>query len=89
MDNQSLPSPQQVRPQVNGVIISVNMAIAEVEMDSEASPNLYEILTSPDDPSVVIEVYAQSKDKTSCSILSDPKKLYRGMRIIGDRKSVV
>lgn len=86
MANIQLPSEQTVRPPVNGVIISVNMAIAEVEIDSETSPTLYEILTSPDDPSVVIEVYAQSKGKTSCSILSDPKKLYRGMRIVGTGK---
>ena len=67
----------------SGVITSVNMAIAEVELDSDVAPGLYEILVSPEDPSVSLEVYAQSRGKISCSILSDPKKLYRGMRIVG------
>jgi F-type H+-transporting ATPase subunit beta len=66
-----------------GVIVSVNMAIAEVEPDSEVAPSLQEILTSVEDPSVVLEVYAQTKGRISCSILSDPKKIYRGMQIVG------
>lgn len=66
-----------------GVIVSVNMAIAEVEPDSEVAPSLHEILTSVEDPSVVLEVYAQTKGRISCSILSDPKKIYRGMQIVG------
>jgi F-type H+-transporting ATPase subunit beta len=76
-------SPPPAKKLLSGVIISINMAIAEIELNSEVSPSLYEILTSPADPSVVLEVYSQTKGKISCSILSDPKKLYRGMQIVG------
>lgn len=78
MNNQSA-----VKAAANGVIISVNMAIAEVELNSDVAPSIYEILSCPDDRSVVLEVYSQTKGKVSCSILSDPKKLFRGMRIVG------
>ncbi len=76
-------SPPPAKKLLSGVVISINMAIAEIELNSEVSPSLYEILTSPADPSVVLEVYSQTKGKISCSILSDPKKLYRGMQIVG------
>lgn len=79
----SLASDVATKVAVSGVVASVNMAIAEVELNSEEAPALYEILTSPADPSVVLEVYSQTKGRVSCSILSDPKKLYRGMQIVG------
>lgn len=69
--------------QVSGVIVSVNFAICEVELDSESSPLMYEVLTSEDDPTVCLEVYAQTKGRVFCSILSDAKRLSRGMRMVG------
>lgn len=76
---------QQQRSQyhVSGVVVSVNFAVCEVDLDSELSPMLYEVLTSEEDPSICLEVYAQTKGRVFCSILSDPKKIYRGLRVIG------
>lgn len=82
----STSAQEPVKPAVTGVISSVNLAIAEVELDSEQSPALYEILTSSEDPTINLEVYAQSRGKVSCAVLSEPKKLFRGMRIYGTGK---
>ncbi len=68
---------------IKGIISSVNGQIATVEIQSEHYPSIYEILTSPDNPDIVLEVYSQSKDRISCQILSSPDLLYRGMPIIG------
>ncbi len=64
-----------------GTIRSVNGQIAEVQFDSSILPSLFEILTSPEDNQIVLEVYFQSRNIVSCLILSDPSKLYRGMTI--------
>jgi F-type H+/Na+-transporting ATPase subunit beta len=66
-----------------GVITSVNNAIAEVTIESQTLPALFEILTSPEDQSVKLEVFFQSQTNLSCLILSDPTKLYRGMTVQG------
>lgn len=68
---------------INGVIHSVNGQIAEVEIESDDFPALFEILTSPQDPQVFLEVFSQSRTSISCQILSNPDKLYRGMPILG------
>lgn len=70
-------------PPVTGVIRSINGQIAEVELLAQDYPFLNEVLTSPQDPMVALEVYLQSKTTLSCLILSNPDKLYRGMKIIG------
>ena len=66
-----------------GFIRFVNGQVAEIEIDSPVFPALFELLTSPDDPQVILEVYSQSKERLLCQILSNPDKLYRGMRISG------
>lgn len=75
--------PTEFKAQVRGSIRAVNFAIAEVELDSAVSPRYFEALTSPEDPSVCLEVFSQTKNVIFCLILSNPTKLFRGMRIIG------
>ena len=69
--------------QAKGVIISVNGQIAQVDIQTDHFPHLFEILTNPSDPQIILEVFAQSKDSTFCLILSDPDKLHRGMVMVG------
>lgn len=69
--------------QVKGVVRSVNGQIANVEIETEVFPKLNEILTSPNDPDVIMEVFSESKTILSCLILSNPDKLYRGMVVVG------
>lgn len=69
--------------QATGSIISINGQVAKVEIDDDVFPQLYEILTSSQDPQVILEVFSESKDSANCLILSNPGKLYRGMRVVG------
>lgn len=64
-----------------GIIRTVRGQIAEVEIEGSEYPALYEILTCPDDPNVILEVFSESKDILYCQILSDPETLFRGMKI--------
>jgi F-type H+-transporting ATPase subunit beta len=66
-----------------GVIVSVKGQIAQVESSGGGLPGLNEALISPEDKSVCLEVFFQEKQYVSCLILSDPDKLYRGMKISG------
>ncbi len=68
---------------VQGVITEVNGQIATVTIETDEFPDLLEILTSPEDPSVVLEVFSQSTKRIFCQILSNADKLYRGMKIYG------
>lgn len=88
MNKQPLNLPQSKKSPVTGVIRSVNFAIAEVELESETSPVFYEALTSPEDPTVCLEVFSQNKNVISCLILSNPTKLYRGMKIVGTGSNI-
>ena len=69
--------------QVAGKIITVKGQIASVEIDDDLFPTLGEILISPDDKSVILEVFSQSSSKVFCQILSSPMSLFRGMKIEG------
>lgn len=69
--------------QVQGSIKAINGQIAEVEIEGQTYPSLSEILVSPEDPEVVLEVYFQSSSMLFCQILSNPDKMYRGMKITG------
>lgn len=65
-----------------GYIKAVNGQIAQVEIESENTPALLEILTCPNNPRVVLEIFSQSDNGLFCQILSDPEILYRGMPIV-------
>ena len=66
-----------------GVVIAVNGQIAKVAMESDSLPALYEILTSPNNPEVKLEVFLQEANIVSCLILSNREMLFRGMAIQG------
>ena len=66
-----------------GVVIAVNGQIAKVAMESTSLPALYEILTSPNNPEVKLEVFLQETNIVSCLILSNRNNLFRGMAIQG------
>ena len=64
---------------VKGTIISVNGQIAQVEIEGDIFPMLSEILISPDDPSIILEVFSQSQAQVFCQILS-PTNFLEGCR---------
>lgn len=66
-----------------GTIRSINGQIAIVEIESDEFPTLSEILICPKDPSVILEVFSEHKDKVYCQVLSKPDTLFRGMEVIG------
>lgn len=68
-----------------GVIVAVTGQVAQVETQGEGLPDFYEILTSPLDNTVKLEVFSQSKQTLYCLILSNPNNLYRGMEVIATR----
>lgn len=74
---------------MEGIIRAVRGQIAEVEIEGEEFPALYEILTSPDNTGVILEVFSETKTIAYCQILSSPQALFRGMKVIstgGDLK---
>lgn len=66
-----------------GYIRSVNGQIAEVEIEGDTFPSIFEILVSPKDHGVILEVFLQSATSASCLILSNPDALFRGMEVSG------
>lgn len=65
-----------------GSVQSITGQIVEIAVDSTNTPPMGEILSSPADPTVKLEVYFQSKHSLYCIALSDPRSLYRGLPII-------
>lgn len=74
---------QNTQPKVHGIIRSINGQVAEVEIGSKEYPSDKEILITPEDKGVFLEVYSQSRTTLLCQILSKPDKLYRGMQVQG------
>ncbi|MBI4036817.1 F0F1 ATP synthase subunit beta [Candidatus Daviesbacteria bacterium] len=70
-------------PTVVGKVREVKGQIAEVQVESKKPPALFEILTSPEDPTIRLEVFYQTEDISLCLILSRSSKLYRGMVVVG------
>ena len=77
------PNQPNLLPRAHGIITAVNGQIAKVEIEGETFPELFEILTSPEDPGVILEVFSQSEESIFVQILSSPDKLYRGMKVFG------
>ncbi len=71
-----------------GKVISLKESIAQVQIDSDKTPSLFEILTSPEDPEIRLEVFYQAEDILSCLILSKSTNIYRGMKILGTGTSL-
>ncbi len=74
---------QQSLTPSEGIIKSVKGQIATIGIESDNFPSHLEILTSPQDPSVILEVFSESKSEIFCLILSSPDRLYRGMKVTG------
>lgn len=74
---------QKTEASVYGTIKSVSGQIAQIEILSDNFPSLFEIIISDEHPDVILEVYSQQTNTVYCLILSDPKNLYRGMRVFG------
>lgn len=75
-------SDQTITPS-SGRITSINGQIATVEIETDNFPANFEILISSDDPAIVLEVFSQSKQHTFCQVLTNPDKLFRGMKVVG------
>ncbi len=73
---------------VKGTIKSVTGQIAEVAIETEKQPFLYEVLTDQASQSVTLEVFAQSQFSVSCLIVNGRNKLFRGMRVIGTNSDI-
>ena len=73
----------QSNTQVQGIVTSVTGQLATVAIEGEQYPAVFEILTSVDDPSVILEVFSESKERIFCQILSSPDKIYRGLKVLG------
>lgn len=71
------------QPAVMGRVKSVKGQIAEIQIESKQLPMLLEVLISPENPSIRLEVFYQSEDISACLILSEPSELYRGMMVVG------
>ena len=66
----------------NGRVHSVKGTVVEVEY-REDRPARHELLTLEEDKSVALEVYSSlPNDIFTCICLSDPRKLYRGAKVI-------
>jgi F-type H+/Na+-transporting ATPase subunit beta len=82
-NNQSLASSKTPQESVVGTVRSVKGQIAEIQIESEKQPFLFEILTNPEQSDVRLEVYAQDELSVSCLIITGRSKLYRGMKVVG------
>ena len=69
--------------QIYGTMIAVTGQVAQIQIDSDKFPAPNEILISPQDPTVRIEVFFQTGNTIFGLVLSNPTKLYRSMSIIG------
>lgn len=67
---------------VAGKVIAVYGQIAQVEIETEQTPAINDILLAEKDDKVVLEVFYQSKNLVSCLVLSDPQNLYRGLKVV-------
>lgn len=66
---------------IKGIVTSIHSQIVTVQIESQELPSLNEILSSPGESDVRLEVHSQSQNQVSCLILSNPNILYRGMPV--------
>lgn len=65
-----------------GTIKSVVGQIVEIQLESDRLPELTEILTSPEDENIYLEVYSYTNTTLLCLSLTDISKIYRNMPVI-------
>lgn len=80
----------KTKDQFSGRVRGVHGQIVEVEFDkSENLPKFYEILTSPQNPKVRLEVYAYSdRNSVYCLSISAKNILHRDLKIISTGKTL-
>lgn len=78
MDNKT---PQ--KPKVHGRIRSLQGQLAEIQIESDELPFLFEILNTPEDPDLKLEVYYQEEDIAHALILSQTILMHRGLEVFG------
>lgn len=71
------------KPKVYGKIISLQGQLAEIQIESEQLPFLFEILNCPDDPDLKLEVYYQEENIAHALILSQTILMHRGLEVYG------
>lgn len=62
-----------------GQIRSVRGDVAEVEISADPAPEIGDLLLAGDDEEIKLEVYYQTDTVSTCLIMSNRYKLYRGM----------
>jgi F-type H+-transporting ATPase subunit beta len=76
-------------PSFLGRVISVEGQIVGIEHDGENKPDIYDILTSKDNPNVRLEVFSYKNNSLLyCLSLSSRTLLHRGTHIISTGKSI-
>ncbi len=71
------------KAKVFGKIRSIKGQLAEVQIESRELPFLSEILNSPEDPDLKLEVFYQEEDIAHTLILSQTILMHRGMEVFG------
>ena len=72
-----------------GKIAAVKGQVVEIEYSGEKTPDFYELLTPPDDPQVILEVYAFARPgHLFCLSFSNPQRLKRGQVVIATGRSL-
>lgn len=72
-----------------GRIKSIVGPIVHIEIETTTLPDMAEILTHQDDPSIKLEVFSYSGNLIQTLSLSDTTKLYRNMPIITTKKPIL
>jgi len=83
INNSEQPAESPAKP-FTGRVRAVRGQIVEVGYDdTESLPKFFEILTSPDNPKVKLEVYAYAEDNTLlCLCLTKRRYMYRNMPLV-------
>lgn len=88
MATQSMQPQSNSLSQSRGIITSVNGQIAEITIEGNIFPEFAEILISPKDAEVILEVFSQSQKSVSAQILGSPDRLFRGMEVVGTKSDL-
>lgn len=72
-----------------GKVKSVVGQIVEIEIETENIPQTSELLTSPEDLTIRLEVYSCTDEKVICLSLSENSKIYRNMKIFTTGKPLL
>ncbi len=72
-----------------GKIKSISGQVIRITVDNDQLPELSEVLTSVDDPTVRMEVFAYSDSDILCLLLTEQSKIYRNMSIINTKNTLL